>query len=420
MNNHYLHIQHSQPFSGTVALSGAKNAVLVIMASLLLTRGVSVLHNVPAIADVYGMIDLLSELGVHVSFDPLQHILTADTSRITSSNVSVAMMSTMRASVLVMGSLLARQGVVSVGLPGGCGIGERPIDYHLNNFKKMGVVITQVDDEIHATVSTLHSSKIVLAYPSVGATENIVMLATSAIGQTRIINAALEPEVFDLIKILKKMGADITVDAPATIIVNGGKPLFSVEHTVMSDRLEAGSLLLAAAATGGSLTITQAKVDDLEVFLLKLEEMGHTVIATENNITLHATKTPRAVSFKTGPFPSFPTDLQAPMMALLCCARGTSVIEETVFENRFMHVNALRSMGAQIEVVGNKALVTGVSALHGANVDATDIRASMALVIAGLMAQGTTQIGALHHWYRGYDGMEKKLASLGAIIDKKA
>ena len=297
------------------------------------------------------------------------------------------------------------------GLPGGDAIGKRPIDYHIKNFIKMGIVIHYEDDYLCAEVDTLTAARIVLEYPSVGATENSIMAATRAQGTMHIINAACEPEVLDLIACLRKMGAKITVEAPATITIEGVDVLRSVEHTIMFDRLEAGSLLIAAAATGGEINIAQASADFLDVCLLKLEEMGHTITVGPNGQGIHlkATRTPRAVSLKTGPFPQFPTDLQAPMMALQCFAAGTSIIEETVFENRFHHAHELIKMGASIVIEHNKAIITGVKHLYGTEVVASDIRASTALVIAGLVAHGTTTIFGLNHWKRGYEQLEKKL-----------
>jgi UDP-N-acetylglucosamine 1-carboxyvinyltransferase len=264
----------------------------------------------------------------------------------------------------------------------------------------------------------LQAQRIVLEYPSVGATENILMLATKTPGITKIINAALEPEVFDLIAVLKKMGAKIEIQAPATIVIEGVATLQPIEHEIMYDRLEAGSLLIAAAATKGEIYIPQLTVDHMDVFLYKLEEMGHSVVVDECGKGVHfkATENPRAVSFKTSPFPGFPTDLQAPMMALQTKSTGRSDIEETVFEKRFAHIAHLQKMGAMIETYYNKAMVTGVRLLQGAYVVASDIRAAMSLVVAGLMAEGTTIITGIHHWKRGYDNLEHKLAQLGAKI----
>jgi UDP-N-acetylglucosamine 1-carboxyvinyltransferase len=283
----------------------------------------------------------------------------------------------------------------------------------------MGVVVEEHADYLNAYVSSLHPARIVLEYPSVGATENIIMAAVATQGVTEIINAALEPEVLDLITILTKMGARIEIAPPATLIITGVSSFAPVEHEVIVDRLEAGALLLAAAITKGSITITNAKPYSMDVFLAKLEEMGHEIIipASGTGITLKATAEPRAVSFKTAPYPGFPTDLQAPMMAAQCLAQGVSVVEETVFENRLLHVHELQKMGALIKVEQTKAVITGVDKLYGVPVIATDIRASCALALAGLAAHGVTTMTGLHHWTRGYEGLEQKLTLLGARIE---
>jgi len=400
MSNAYIQIEQSQQLQGEASLVGAKNAVLVIMASLLLTSGKSRLTNVPCSTDVLHMIKLLKELGAQVTFSPDEHMLEIDTTSVNKCSVSSTIMKKMRASILVMGSLLARFGFCDVALPGGCVIGKRPIDYHLKNFEKMGVNINIHGDFLQARVAgTVVGQRLVLAYPSVGATENIVMLATLARGTTKIINAALEPEVLDFITVLKKMGANIEMQLPATIIIEGVDNLVPVEHAIMMDRLEAGALLLAVAATGGQVYLPQAPAYALDVLLFKLEEMGHKIIIDPNmqGVRLKATKYPCAVSFKTGPYPNFPTDLQAPMMVLQCLASGTSVIEETVYENRLLHVRELQKMGAQIQVNYNKAVVTSVEELYGTSVIASDIRASCALVIAGLVAAGKTVMTGIQH-----------------------
>lgn len=419
MNNGYLKVEQSSALQGEAKLSGAKNAVLVTIASLILTTGKSVLHNVPASADVFEMIELLRHFGAVIFFDTEQHQLFVDTTLLHAWDVSGAMMKKTRTSILVMGPLLARFGKARIGgQPGGDAIGKRPIDYHLKNFAKMGVVIHHEGDYLCAEAEKLTAAKIVLEYPSVGATENIIMAATRAQGTTKIINAACEPEVFNLIACLTNMGAKIKVDAPATITIEGVDVLHSVEHTIMFDRLEAGSLLIATAATGGEIYLPDACADVLDVVLLKLEEMGHTITIGSNNKGIHlkSTRTPRAVSFKTGPYPQFPTDLQPPMMALQCTAAGTSVIEETVFENRFHHAHELIKMGADIKIEHNKVIITGVEKLYGTHVVGNDIRAVMALVVAGFVAQGTTTIAGLHHFKRGYDALENKLQQLGARI----
>ncbi|MDR3646643.1 MAG: UDP-N-acetylglucosamine 1-carboxyvinyltransferase [Candidatus Babeliales bacterium] len=411
-------VEKSLPLNGEVNLSGAKNAVLVIMTSLLLTSGKSILRNIPASEDVFCMIELLQKLGVEVNFDIINKTLYADTSHINNFKIDSTIMKRMRASVLALGPLLARFGYASLAMPGGCSIGTRPINFHLTNFKKMGVEFSQDGEYLVGKVNKLNAKKLILEYPSVGATENIVMAATLTMGKTTIINAALEPEVLDLIDILKKMGANISILAPATIEIEGVQTLSPVDHFVMCDRLEAGSLLLAAAISGGDIYIPNAQANYLDVFLLKLEDMGHTIITQENipGIRLIATNKPQAVSFKTMPYPGFPTDLQAPMMAALALAEGVSEIEETVYENRFLHAAELNKMGANIQINGTKALVTGVKELNGMSVNATDIRASCALVIAGLVASGQTTIKNIHHFKRGYDELDKKLNSVGAKV----
>ena len=416
--NSYIAIEQSLALHGTVELIGAKNAVLVIIASLLLTKGKSRLTNVPASDDVLQMIKLMQSLGAELFFYPNEHLLEVDTSYVTRWQVSADIMKKMRASILVMGPLLARFGKADIAAPGGCLIGSRPIDYHLKNFKKMGAVIEESCDYLTARADLLHAQRIVLEYPSVGATENILMAATLTHGVTTIVNAAIEPEVLDLVAVLKKMGAKIVIEAPATISIEGVVSLQPIEHAIIPDRLEAGALLLAAAITGGSIHLPQAHAYSMDVFLLKLEEMGHEIVVGTQGIgiTLKATKEPRAVSFKTAPYPGFPTDLQAPMMAALCLAQGTSIVEETVFENRLLHVRELQKMGAQIKVEHNKAIITGVDKLYSASVIATDIRASCALVLAGMVAQGSTIMTGIHHWTRGYDGLENKLVELGGQV----
>lgn len=411
-------IKQSSALCGTAELAGAKNAVLVIMASLILTRGKSILTNVPLLNDVLQMIQLLQVLGATVVFNQKKATLEVDTTEIKDFFVSADIMKSMRASVLVMGPLLARLGQAQMGLPGGDNIGARPIDYHLKGFSQLGATCTTSSEGVHAWATQLKGTRIVLEYPSVGATENIMMAAVCARGTTEIINAALEPEVLDLIAVLQKMGALITVQAPAHIIIYGVTELFPVTHTIMMDRLEAGTLLLAAAITGGSLSLPTAPAYYLDLFLHKLCEMGHTIITGKGGvgIEIHATRTPQAVSIKTAPYPGFPTDLQAPMMAALCTAQGTSIVEETVFENRLAHVAELNRLGARIEVFHNKATIVGVPFLQGVTTTATDIRASCALVLAGLAAQGTTRVHGLNHFRRGYDTLDEKLIQLGARI----
>lgn len=428
MSNRFLVVSQSQRLSGEVRVVGAKNAVLVIMASLLLAHGKSILNNVPDSADVAQMIGLLRELGAEVFFDVELNRLEVDTSFVKGVSVRAETMNKMRASILVMGPLLARFGMAIVALPGGCSIGARPIDFHLKGFKELGVVVEEEGFTVRAhTISDKQQNinrRMVLEYPSVGATENLLMYAAMLPGSTVIVNAALEPEVTDLIDVLIKMGARIEALLPQCLVVHGVTELKPIVHDVIPDRLEAGALLLAAAITGGSIYLPNARADHLDLFIEKLREMGHTVVTgstrqdlmVQEGIYLKATQNPRAVSFKTNPYPGFPTDLQAPMFAAQTIAEGTSVIEETVFENRLLHAKELQKMGAQIAVDGNKATIHGVDELYGTDVIASDIRASCALVLAGLVAVGSTKITGIHHWKRGYERLESKLARLGANI----
>jgi len=415
-----LLIRSAGPLSGEVTLEGAKNAVLVSIASLILADGLSRLTKVPASQDVYQMIKALGELGITASFDERTHELVVDATTVSGVTVSPEIMKSMRASILLMGPLLARCGSARIALPGGCSIGTRPVDLHLRAFVKMGAVLAQDGDFLEARVNgQLKGCRIVLDYPSVGATENIIMAALGARGVTEIVNAALEPEVLDFIELLKSMGAQIDFAFPATIVVQGDAPLHATTYCIMRDRLEAGTLLMAAAATGGSISIPDAPVSALELVLVKLEDMGHviTVGSQGKGVTLVATREMKPISFKTMPYPGFPTDLQAPMTVLMALAQGTSSVHETVFENRLMHVPELQKMGANIVVSGDRAIITGVKELSGASVVATDIRAAAALIIAGLVARGETAMTGTHHLFRGYEDLDKKLRSLGACID---
>jgi UDP-N-acetylglucosamine 1-carboxyvinyltransferase len=421
MSNSSLVIEQSGPLCGEVVVNGAKNASLAIMASLVLAQGVSCIKDVPASADVLNMIQLLQDFGTTITYDHHTHVLTVDTRSISKASIRPDIMGKMRASMVVAGPLLARFGYAEIALPGGCVIGARPIDLHLKGFQDMGVVLEREGSIIKASLpdharAALHR-RIILQYPSVGATENIMMLAAMCEGRTTIINAAHEPEVFDVIAVLNKMGARVWTEAANTIHIEGKATLSGVEHAIIPDRLEAGALLIAAAITGGEVFLPNAIAHDMDVFLEKLREMGHEVTMYEKSgIRLKATPQPQAVSFKTAPYPGFPTDLQAPLLAAQCVANGTSVVEETVFENRLVHAKELQKMGAQIEVNGSSAIIRGVDKLYGTDVIATDIRASCALVLAGLVAQGQTRMSGIHHWRRGYEKFEEKLNKLGARI----
>ena len=414
-----LVVEQSPALEGESALLGAKNATLVIMLSLILTRGRSILRNVPANDDVLHIIQLLEKVGAVVVFDKETNILEVDTRGLDGYQVELEIMKKTRASVLAMGPLLARFGQADIAFPGGDVIGARPIDYHIKNFEKMGVSITETGERITAHTEHVTSRNLLLEYPSVGATENLMMFATLISGTTKIINAALEPEVFDLIAILKKMGARIEVSVPATITIVGVEALQPIDHTIIFDRLEAGALLVAGAITGGYVHLPQAPAHAMGMFLMKLQEMGHTILIHPSGmgVKIKATKNPRSVNIKTAPYPGFPTDLQAYTMAALTLAQGTSKVHETVYENRLIHARQLVEMGAQIEVTHyDTAIIRGVEELYGTHVIASDIRASCALVLAGLAATGTTTIAGVHHWKRGYQGLEDKLRALGANI----
>lgn len=418
-SHQYVLIEKSPALKGEIELAGAKNAVLVIMASLILTAGKSKLTNVPVSDDVNNMIQLLTELGAVITFDREKQTLEVDTSNLNRYTVNAELMKKMRASILVMGPLLARFNRAHIALPGGCVLGARPIDFHLKSFARMGADITLAGEFLEAQVpGGLKPVRIILEYPSVGATENIMTAAVLTPGITRIVNAALEPEVFDLIALLTKMGAQISILAPATIEISGVSQLQPVEHAIIPDRLEAGTVLLAAAVTGGSVVMPTAPAWALEVFLEKLNEMGHSIAIGADGIGIkfEATRSPKSVSFRTMPYPGFPTDLQAPMIAAQCLADGTSIVQETVYENRLTHVRELQKMGAQITVEGDKATIKGVDALYGTQVIATDIRASAALIIAGLAAQGHTTMTGINHLLRGYQDLDKKLSRLGASV----
>jgi len=415
----YIIVQKSGPLEGVVTISGAKNAVLVIMASLILTRGKSILRNVPAIADVYEMIEILKSLGAEIQFDAQKNILEIDTKNLNQGNLNQEAVRKFRASLLIFGPLLTQFKDAKVAMPGGDAIGARPVDYHIKNFKKLGADVWQDENFLYGKADKLQAQRLILDYPSVGATENLLMALTLVEGESWIVNAALEPEVLDLITVLQKMGAEIEICPPAMIKIKGVQSLNPVDHTVISDRLEAGSLLIAAAITQGDIFIPNANALEMELFLMKLSEMEHHLEIGPNGqgIRLKASSNPKAVSFKTGPYPGFPTDLQALMMAAQVVAQGKSNIVETVFENRFLHVPEMNKLGAKISANGHYAQLEGTPDLSGADVVATDIRAACALALLGLAAQGTTKVEkGVHHWKRGYETLDIKLQQLGAKI----
>ena len=409
-----LVIEGGARLSGEVAVSGAKNAALPLMCAGLLAGEPLALANVPRLQDVATMARLLAEMGVRIERDGSRMVL--DCAAIERPEAPYERVKTMRASILTLGPLLARCGEARVSLPGGCAIGARPIDQHLKGLLAMGAELRVEHGTIQARARRLRGARILTDLVTVTGTENLMMAATLAEGETVIENAAREPEVADLANCLRAMGAQITGDGTDTLTITGVKELHGASHRIMPDRIESGTFLVAAAATGGSITLTDTRADILDTVLEKLAEAGAEIKVEGDTIHLEMRGRPRAVNVRTAPHPAFPTDMQAQFMALNCIAAGSAMVVETIFENRFMHVQELRRLGAQIEVEGNTAVVRGVERLEGATVMATDLRASASLVIAGLVAQGETVIDRIYHLDRGYEHLEAKLSRLGADI----
>jgi len=399
---------------GNVYISGAKNSVLPLIAATLLTEGVSFIEESPHLSDVICMCRVLDGLGAKTDFtaDGLQ----VDTTGLHSTVPDADLVRKMRASFLVMGPLLARCGKVSISLPGGCAIGARPIDLHLKGFEALGAKITIGNGVIEAQAPRLTGARIYLDFPSVGATENLMMAATLADGQTVIENAALEPEIIDLANMLSVMGARIKGAGTDTIRITGVPSLRPARHTVIPDRIEAGSFLVMAAATGGELILHNVISEHLQPVIAKLQEAGVFMEIGYDSIHIMGPERLQPVDIKTLPYPGFPTDMQAQFMAMLTVAQGTGIVTETVFENRFMHAAELQRMGADIRIEGNSAIVSGVPRLTGACVAATDLRAGAAMIIAAQMAQGTTEIRAIEHIERGYENYVQKLEQIGTRI----
>ena len=413
-----LVIHGGNPLRGRVKIGGAKNAVLPIIAAALLgSRGVSVLDDVPALEDVYTISSVLRSLGVKADYTAKEHRLTIDASRIETVSAPYELVRKMRASFLIMGPLLAREGHAEISLPGGCAIGTRPIDLHLKGFEALGAEIDITQGAIHASAPHgLKGARIYFDFPSVGATENVMMAASCAEGQTILENPALEPEIVDLANYLNVMGAHIRGAGTNQIKIDGVPGLKAAGYTIIPDRIEAGTYMVAAAMTGGDVFIENAISEHLKPVVAKLTEAGAQIEEDIAGIRVRADGSMKAIDLKTLPYPGFPTDMQAQFMAMLAVAEGTSVVTETVFENRFMHVDELVRMGAQIRVDGRTATVEGGRVLKGAAVRATDLRAGAAMVLAGLVAEGETRVGYIHHIDRGYDDLVAKLVALGADI----
>lgn len=401
---------------GSLKISGAKNATLPIMAASLLCSGVSVIYDVPFIRDIAAMQEILVLLGAKIVRDG--HTLLIDTTNVSKVEIPEHLMREMRASVFLMGPLLGRFKKVRLSYPGGCDIGPRPIDLHIKALEKIGARISEKFGYIDAEAVKLTGGDIHFDFPSVGATENAMMAAALADGKTIIRNAAREPEIADLQTFLNKMGARISGAGTDTIRIEGVKTLFPTEHTIMPDRIQAGTFLIAGAITQGDVTIENIRPEYLFSVLDKLEEIGAQVLTGANSVRVKAGKL-RGVDIKTLPHPGFPTDLQAPTLSLLTIATGTSVITETIFENRFKHVDELARMGAKIKVEGRTAIIRGIPKLTGACVAAPDLRAGGALVLAALAAEGISEIESVYHIDRGYEKFEEKLQSLGANISRR-
>jgi UDP-N-acetylglucosamine 1-carboxyvinyltransferase len=410
-----LIITGGKKLTGTVKVSGAKNAVLPIIAASLLGSTPSRLLEAPNLEDVRTISEVIEHLGVSVAYD--EDALVIDSTNITSCEAPYELVRKMRASFLVMGPLLARRGRAKISLPGGCAIGTRPIDLHLKGFEALGAQIELGHGYVEARAPQgLTGARIYLDFPSVGATENILMAASMAKGQTILENPAEEPEIVDLANFLNAMGARIRGAGTNVIRIEGADELRGCTHTVIPDRIEAGTYMVAAAMTDGDVYIENALTEHLKPVVAKLKEAGVKIEEDTDGVRVTGTGTLRSVDIKTLPYPGFPTDMQAQFMALTTIARGTSVVTETVFENRFMHVDELKRMGANIKIEGRSAVVEGSARLLGCPVKATDLRAGAALVLAGLVADGQTEIGYLHHIDRGYDNLVAKLQGLGANI----
>jgi len=414
-------VQGGKRLAGEVTVSGAKNAALPVLISSLLTAETCSYEQVPHLADIRTTLKLLSGLGAKVDHRKWLEGsggLTLQADRINKFEASYDLVKTMRASFLVIGPLVARFGEARVSTPGGCAIGARPINLHLKGLEALGATIEQTHGYVEAKAVRLRGAKIYLDLPSVGATENLMMAATLAEGTTVIENAAKEPEVEDLAKALNEMGARVKGAGGDIIQIDGVQTLHGAIHKIIPDRIEAGSFVIAAAITGGDVMVRRARADHLEAFLIKLKEAGVVCAADAAGIRVQGNGRINSVDVTTLPYPGFPTDLQAQMMALMAVADGVSVITETIFENRFMHAQELDRMGAQIKLEGNRAIIRGVRELSGAPVMASDLRASVALLLAALVANGTTEVARVYHLDRGYEQIEKKLSQLGAGIER--
>ncbi len=408
-----IEIVGGKKLEGEIQVSGAKNAALPILASALLVKGANIFHNIPDLMDIKTIKKLLKSLGVEMEGD---ETLRINADGITNCEAAYDLVRTMRASILVLGPLVARMGEARVSLPGGCAIGARPVNLHIKALRELGAEVTLKDGYVEAKASRLRGAEIYFDISTVTGTENIMMAATLAKGTTILKNAAREPEVVNLAEVLIGMGARICGAGSGTIVIEGVERLHPVEAAVIPDRIEAGTFLIAAGITGGNIRILGGDPLHLDALIAKLRDAGMMIDVAGDGIRARSTKTLRSVDVKTLPYPGFPTDLQAQIMALMAVANGLAVITETVFENRFMHVSEMVRMGADIVIQGKSAIVRGIPKLRGAPVMATDLRASASLILAGLAAEGMTVLSRVYHIDRGYQQIEKKLSVLGADI----
>jgi UDP-N-acetylglucosamine 1-carboxyvinyltransferase len=414
-----LVIEGGERLSGTVSVGGAKNAVLPVLAATMLQKGEYYIGNVPRLRDVNSMIKLLTYTGASVEWVG-EHRIRLDTSNAENYTAPYEIVKEMRASTLMLGALVGRLRRAVVSYPGGCAIGERPIDLHLKGLSILGCEVSIHEGYVDVDATVLKGATVSFEIPTVGGTENILMAAVTAEGETVIENAAREPEVVDLALMLRKMGARIEGIGTEVMRIKGVRELKPCNYDVIPDRIEAGTFLVGCALTKGSIVVERARVDHLLAVIEKLKEAGMEIVEENGRICASMTKKgTKAFDVKTLPYPGFPTDMQAQAMALMCVSRGVSVVTETIFENRMMHAAELRRMGADIKVNGNTATVKGTRGLQGARVMATDLRASASLILAGLCAQGTTEISRVYHIDRGYEAIEKKLKGLGARIERR-
>ncbi len=408
-------VKKSGALNGHLKVNGSKNSILPILAATLLTKDKCILHDIPKLEDVNVMCDLLSNLGAKITMLD-ENSLEIQADDITNYEAPYDLISKMRASFLVMGSLLSRINKARVSMPGGCAIGTRPIDLHLKGFKNLNINISSNKGYIQAESECIIGNHVYLDFPSVGATENIMMAACRAKGQTIIENAAEEPEIVDLANFINSMGGKIEGAGTRNIIITGVKELHGTDYTIIPDRIEAGTYMVAAVITGGELYIDNVIPAHVQPVISKLREIGAEIIEDDDSVIVRSKGIINSTDIKTLPYPGFPTDMQAQFMLLLSLANGTSVINETIFENRFMHANELLRMGANIKIEGNTAIVNGLNNLTGTKVKATDLRAGAALILAGLIADGETEISEVHHIKRGYADIVEKLQSVGANI----